>query len=290
MDSLPAISGNRVMKKALLATFGLIAIFVVGAVVAFIIDQPQFLSDPDFDLQPPSLELEADKPAILIFTKTNGFRHKEGIRAAQAVLSKLASARDWQVFTTENGAVHNQADLARFKVVIWANASGPLLRPDQRKALQHFIEQGGGFIGIHAAGDGSHKDWSWYQNTLLGTSFIGHTLIPHKQNALLVRQNDHRVLAGLPDQWRHYDEWYAFDRSPEITGATVLLTVDENSYKPGKFSMKPKHPVVWVKQVGRGRTLYSALGHAKESFDTPEYQQLIVQAIEWAGQLNPSGS
>ncbi len=274
------------MKKALLATFGLIAIFVVGAVVAFFIDQPQFLSDPDFDLQPPSLELEADKPAILIFTKTNGFRHKEGIRAAQAVLGKLASARDWQVFTTENDAVHNQADLARFKVVIWANASGPLLRPDQRKALQGFIEQGGGFIGIHAAGDGSHKDWSWYQDTVLGTTFIGHTLRPHQQDARVVRKNDHKILAGLPTQWQHYDEWYAFDRSPEISGAEILLTVDESSYEAGKFSMTPEHPIVWVKNIGKGRTFYSALGHSARSFDTPEYQQLLTQAIAWTGRLD----
>ncbi|WP_372809548.1 ThuA domain-containing protein [Litorivivens sp.] len=275
------------MKKLLFAVFGIILVLVIGVVAAFLFDQPQFISGPEFDHAPPTVELDAESPALLVFSKTNGFRHKEGIQAAQTFLHHLAQERGWQIVTTENGAVHNPQDLARFNVVIWANASGPLLLPEQRDALKSYVENGGGFIGIHAAGDGSHKDWSWYQNTILGTAFIGHTLIPHKQNATITLQQEHPVVRGLPATWQHYDEWYAFDRSPAASGATVLLNVDENSYKPGKFTMTPDHPVVWVKTAGKGRTLYSALGHSAKSFDTPEYQQLLTQAIQWAGKLSP---
>ena len=34
-----------------------------------------------------------------------------------------------------------------------------------------FLEDGGGWIGIHAAGDGSHKDWRWYVETLIGSDY-----------------------------------------------------------------------------------------------------------------------
>ncbi len=274
------------MKKLLLATVGLIAITAVGVVVAFFIDQPQFFSEPHFDELPPTVQLQPNEPAILVFSQTNGFRHHEGIKDAQALLEKLARENGWQVFTTENGAIHNHEDLARFRVVVWANASGPLLLPEQRQALQSFIEDGGGFIGIHAAGDGSHKDWPWYQGTILGTTFIGHTLIPHKQEATVRQVSDHSVLAGLPPRWQHYDEWYAFDETPATNGATVLLTVDETSYKPGKFSMTPEHPIVWINHINQGRALYCALGHSAKSFETPEYQRMLAQAITWAGRLD----
>lgn len=278
------------MKKVILATAAVLSTALIIAVVAlfifFYVDQPQFFSEPDFDQQAPAIALKADKPALLVFSKTNGFRHKDGIAAAQVTLRDMAKRNDWQVFVTENGAVHNRQDLARFRVVIWANASGPLLLPEQREALRDYIEAGGGFIGIHAAGDGSHADWSWYQDNILGTAFTGHTLIPHKQEATIALQVDHPVISGLPPRWQHYDEWYAFDRTPAASGATVLATVDESTYKPGKFSMTPDHPIIWAKDLGKGRALYSALGHSARSFETPEYRQLLTQAIRWTGRLD----
>ena len=115
--------------------------------------------------------------------------------------------------------------------------------------------------------------------------FIGHTMMPHKQDADIVRAKTHPVMAGLPERWSHYDEWYAFDKNPDLAGATVIANVDEASYDPGKYSMSPTHPVIWVKDIGEGRSLYSALGHSEKSFETPEYQQLLAQAIAWTGRL-----
>jgi len=274
------------MKKIIFSIISIVCIAVIGLFAFFYYEQPQFFHEPNFDTKAPAVNLESGKPAILVFSKTNGFRHKDGIQAARTLLSNIAAEQGWQIVITENGAIHNAADLNRFQVVIWANASGPLLLQEQREALRSYIENGGGFLGIHAAGDNSHADWPWYQDTILGTKFIGHTMIPHKQDATITLHSAHPVAAGLPSTWQHYDEWYAFDRSPLLSGATVVFNVDESSYKPGKYSMTPNHPVVWLKELKQGRTFYSALGHSTKSFDTPEYQQLLRQAIQWAGRFN----
>lgn len=273
------------MKKVLIGIVVIPVLLIALVVGWFYNNQKQMFQDPVFDKEPPAVTLNDDQPALLVFSKTNGFRHGDGIPAGNKLLTQIADRKGWQIFLTENGAVHNSADLARFDVVIWANASGPLLLPQQREALQAFIQNGGGFIAIHAAGDNSHSDWDWYQNSILGTGFIGHTMMPHKQDADIVRAKTHPVMAGLPERWSHYDEWYAFDKNPDLAGATVIANVDEASYDPGKYSMSPTHPVIWVKDIGEGRSLYSALGHSEKSFETPEYQQLLAQAIAWTGRL-----
>jgi type 1 glutamine amidotransferase len=42
------------------------------------------------------------------------------------------------------------------------------------------------------------------------------------------------------------------------------------------------HPMVWQHCVGRGRALYSALGHQAKSYDEPELQALVEGALAWA--------
>jgi len=37
-----------------------------------------------------------------------------------------------------------------------------------------------------------------------------------------------------------------------------------------------------VKNYGRGRVFYSALGHTDESWDDPRVQRMYVTAIKWA--------
>jgi type 1 glutamine amidotransferase len=262
-------------------------LLLVGAglfLFGFYQDQPQMFSDPVLDTVAPQLPASLKSPALLVFSKTNGFRHKEGIPAAQQSLNVIAERNGWAVFATENGAVHNAAQLARFSVVIWANVTGEVLTERQRSALRHFVENGGGFIGIHAAGDGSHKSWDWYQQQILRADFVGHTLFPHLQDAQLhTVDKGHPVVAGLPSKWKHNEEWYAFDSSPSTRGATVLLTVDESTYKPGRYSMPNEHAIAWAQTVGEGRVVYSALGHSARSFETPEYQLLLEQAIRWTG-------
>src|SRR5262245_49230827 len=91
-------------------------------------------------------------PAILVFSKTNGFRHNETIPAASAALEAIAREHGWGIFFTENGAVFNHDSLTRFAATVWNNTSGDVLTADQKEAFRDYIENGGGFVGLHCAG------------------------------------------------------------------------------------------------------------------------------------------
>ncbi|MBU6268157.1 MAG: ThuA domain-containing protein, partial [Sphingomonadales bacterium] len=200
---------------------------------------------------PPVLPANLPRPAILVFSKTNAFRHEEAIPAGNALFAKIAKEHGWGYFQTENGATFRPDILSRFDAVVFNNVSGDVFTTAQQDALKAWIEQGGGFVGTHAAGDNSHEGWKWYTDSLIGAHFTMHTMKPQFQQATVtVEGKDHPAVAGLPASWQRTEEWYSFAASPRAKGYGVLLAVDEKTYNPeGMFGknlrMGNDHPVVW---------------------------------------------
>lgn len=242
-----------------------------------------------YETEAPVLPADLPRPAILVFSKTNAFRHEEAIPAAEAMFAAMAAENGWGIFQTENGATFSPEILARFDAVIFSNTSGDVFTPDQRAAFQAFVEGGGGYVGIHAAGDNSHEGWPWYMTNIIGTTFIGHPMDPQFQQATInVEDRTHPATAHLGETWQRTDEWYSFDASPRsVDGVHVLAALDENTYSQkgpfgADFAMGADHPIAWWRCAGQGRVLYSALGHTAESFTEAENVQVLTGAVEWA--------
>ena len=96
-----------------------------------------FFPSSDHDEVAPALPEDLGSPAVLIFSKTNGFRHTEAIDSGLPAFEAMAVKRDWSTFATENGAIHNAEDLAKFDAIVWFNVSGDVLAEDQRLSLIH---------------------------------------------------------------------------------------------------------------------------------------------------------
>lgn len=243
----------------------------------------------DYDTVAPDLPAFT-APAVLVFSKTNGFRHKEAIPVAKQVLAELVESQGWEVLVTDNAAVHSPELLNQFDVVIWNNVSGDVLTTEQRRALKDWLHAGGGWLGIHASGGDFSYQWDWYVDTLIGAQFVGHTMNPQFQDAQVLVQNPGLTLtAHLPRPWLvPQEEWYAFDANPRDKGYDILLTLDKDSYTThgpsvfmGNDRMEGEHPIAWRHQVGEGRALYSAIGHQAATYRMPAYQQFLVQAMHW---------
>jgi uncharacterized protein len=241
-----------------------------------------------YETTPPPLPADIKRPAILVFSKTNAFRHEEAIPAANAMFDALGKERGWTVFKTENGAAFSPAILAKFDAVIFNNASGDVFTPDQEAAFKAYLEDGGGYVGIHAAGDNSHKEWGWYMDQVIGATFTQHTMNPQFQKAVVRAENaSHPAMQGLPASWQRIEEWYSFDKSPRTKGFTILATVDEQSYNPeGMFGanlrMGDDHPAVWARCIGKGRVFYTSFGHKAEAFSEAETKMMLANATAWA--------
>ncbi|MCY4536582.1 MAG: ThuA domain-containing protein [Bryobacterales bacterium] len=249
-----------------------------------------------YDTEPPAVP-ELGDPAVLVFSKTNGFRHVDAIQEGVKALRGIAERRDWSLFHTENGAVFDTPILSRVRALVWLNASGAPLSTSQRNAMRGWIEGGGGFVGIHAALDDSHSSWEWYQRTVVGAKFIGHTM-DHPRVPINVERRDHPAVAHLGYSWEWADEWYSFDRSVRNEdGVQVLASLDESTYDPRMKLLwmdediaMGDHPIIWTREVGAGRAFLSALGHNGSAFQAEEYQGVLEGAIAWAARLGDPGT
>ena len=285
----------KLFKRIVL--WGLLALlaFVGGSVALnWNLGQRLFLGGlKGYETTPPAVPAGIKRPAVLVFSKTNAFRHEEAIPAANTLFAQMAKDKGWGYFQTENGAAFSPEILSRFDAVVFNNVSGDVFTSAQRDAFAAFLKNGGGYVGLHAAGDNSHAAWDWYMNDLLGATFIQHTMKPQFQKAAVtVEDRAHPATQGLPASWQRIEEWYSFDRSPRKSGAHVLITVDEKTYKPigmfGKDLAMGDHPMVWSRCIGKGRVLYSAFGHRAEAYAEPENVALLTNAVSWA--LRQQGS
>ncbi len=233
-------------------------------------------------------------PSILVFSKTLEWRHDGGISGADLFFVKLAENKGYDLLTTVNSAVFNEADLERFDVVVFNNVTGDVLSKNQRVAFQKWFEKKGRWIGLHSVGDKSIAKWDWFQTNFIGTGFIGHTMQPQFQEAeVVVLKPDHPVVQGLPPSFNLTDEWYSFDQVPPSDEFIPLLGLDEATYAPTNkvverwpedLRMGNKaidHPIAWSFCRGDAKGVYSAIGHSYENYEEPEYQKFLVNAFDW---------
>ena len=97
-----------------------------------------------YETEKPEISIPADKPAILLFSKTTGFRHGESIDASKLSLRELCHKNpSWFLYETEEGGIFNPEQLAQFEVVIFDNSTGRVLDEEQQKALEQYVENGG---------------------------------------------------------------------------------------------------------------------------------------------------
>lgn len=257
-----------------------------------------FFPSSHHDEVAPDLPEDLGRPAILVFSKTNGFRHTDAIEAGMPAFEEIARERGLHVFATENGAVHSPEALARFDAIVWFNVSGDVLSEAQRSALLEAVRSGTGFLGIHGTGGDPSYAWPGHPGTLVRGQFVGHPMGPQFQEGTIrVEAVDHPVMAGLGPTWTRVEEWYSFEESPRGPGVEVLATLDESTYSPRMkiaildrdLRMGDDHPIIWTHCIGRGRAIYSALGHQAEAYREPLHRRLLGQAIAWARETPPEG-
>ncbi|MDR9447380.1 MAG: ThuA domain-containing protein [Balneolaceae bacterium] len=117
---------------------------------------------------------------VLVFSKTEGFRHNS-IEVGVSAIQTLGEQHDFGVDATENASVFTTENLQNYDVVMFLNTSGDVLDGAQQDAFEGFIQQGGGFVGVHAASD-TEREWPWF-GQLVGAYFDNH---PRVQQATVL--------------------------------------------------------------------------------------------------------
>jgi len=220
------------------------------------------------------------EPKILVFSKTEGFRHGS-IEAGITALKKLGTENGFDVVATEDANYIVEDSLRHYAAVVFLNTTRDIINDVQQADFERYIQAGGGFVGVHAATD-TEYDWPWYTR-LVGATFDGH---PNIQEAeLQVVDTTHPATSGLDSLWVKSDEWYNFKNiNPDIK---VLITINEDSYEGGTNGKD--HPVSWYHEYDGGRAFYTEMGHTDETFEDAKFLSHLLGGLRYAmgdGALN----
>lgn len=219
---------------------------------------------------------------ILNYQADSGFEHDSKAKALSMV-EMLGQKNEWRVETSTDTASLNSKYLSQFDVIVFNNNCGTdarIFSDEQHLALQTYIRNGGGFVGIHCAAAIWHEGGEfqeWYEE-MVGARVLDH---PHVQDAkLIVENNEHFTTMHLPAEWVINDELYRFTSNPR-ENVTVLISLDEDSYE-GEQKMGGDHPFTWFQNFEGGRSFYTALGHTKAMYDNKSFIKLVENGILWA--------
>jgi type 1 glutamine amidotransferase len=222
---------------------------------------------------------------VLVFSKTNGYRH-EVIPTAVKMLMELGEKNNWALTCTEDAGLFNKKFLQRFDVIVFLMTINNILDGKQKKAFQHFIRSGKGFVAIHT-GTITETEWPWFEQ-LIGTTFIGHP--PMQEAELVIEDTSHPATSFFTsNKWICTDEWYSFKSNPR-NKVHVLISINEDSYDvdnnewfPGVIQRMGDHPLVWYSEYEGSRIFQTALGHAPEEYQDELFRAHLAGAINWAG-------
>lgn len=221
------------------------------------------------------VDVETDY-SILVFSKTAGWRH-ESIESGIEAIKKLGKENNFAVTATEDAELFTSENLQAFDAVVFLNTTETIFNDEQRKTFESYIQNGGGFVGVHSAVD-TEYDWQWY-GELAGAYFDSHPNNPNVRSAAInVEDTTHPATKHLDSIWQKEDEWYNFGYRNEAVN--ILLTLNTDSYEgsthPGN------HPIAWYHEYDGGRAFYTGLGHTKESFNDTVFLEHLLGGIKYA--------
>lgn len=226
---------------------------------------------------------------VLHYSETSGYDH--GTRQnSLAMFQELGQQYDFDVVADQTGSEFDSlSNLENYEVVIFSNTSGDqILDSQQRAHFEQYMENGGAFLGIHAAGDtyrhssangSTTGTWDWYAE-MMGASVQqnpNHTASNY--SGTMDIEESHPTVNSVPDPWEKNEEYYYWEKGYFDTTVNPVLEVRPT----GNESYDARRPISWYKVLPNGgRVFYTALGHANDDFTSNSaFRNHLKDAFLW---------
>ena len=180
--------------------------------------------------------------------------------------------------------------LSDYDIIIMLNAQPH--GEKERLAFQQYMEQGGGWLGFHAAAyNDRDTHWPWL-NEFLGCGQFYCNNWPPQAALVECDYPDHRITYTLPEQWvAPASEFYQWEPSPRLNkDVLVLLSISPKMYPFGIKDVVKRgdFPIVWTNT--KYRMVYLNTGHGKEGFGDATQNLLFTNAFRWVVSRSPNGN
>jgi len=147
------------------------------------------------------------------------------------------------------------------------------LKEEQAIALKEFVTNGNGFYSLHNSSHVSLSSKTW--RDVMGGAYIGHpTLRPFK---VRVVNAAHPITQGIRDFMVNDEQHYVeYDKDKK----DILLEA-ENIDGLTFQNLGTKSIAGWAYDYGRGRVVFTSVGHTIHALWNPEYVKLQKRAVQW---------
>jgi uncharacterized protein len=232
------------------------------------------------------------KHKILIFSKTDGFRHSSigiGNKAIEMMGDKTGA---YTAMSSEDESMFEPEKLKAFDAIFMLNTTGNCLKSKDgdkakeelyKKSLEEFVLSGKGLMGCHSATDTYHN-WKAY-NKMMGGTFDGHPW-HHKVPIKNLEPSNPLNAAFLGKDFEITDEIYQLKKDTALPSDRLFL-LELDVEKMGKDAAKGNrgaagpYAVSWASSYGKGRTFYCSLGHREEIYWNPTILQHYLAGLQY---------
>ena len=223
---------------------------------------------------------------IAFYTAKEDQAHISFVHEANRFFPAMATKYHFQYDSTNDWNNMNTAFLQQYNVVLFFDTRPE--KPEQRKAFETYMKDGGAWFGFHFAGfaltpSAYNQDWDWYHNTFIGAGqYKGNTWRP---TAAVLRVEDslHPSLKGLPHLFKSApNEWYSWEKdltkNPDID---ILLAIDSSSFPLGTGPKQHEiwhsgyYPVAWTNK--NYKMIYCNMGHNDIDYENKTNKELSFQ-------------
>ena len=263
----------------------------------------------DEDIQKTVKTLKFIKPEkkskILIFTLTNGYKHKSiptGIKALELIGEHT---QVYETVTSNDLANFEPDNIQKFDAICFLNTTMEVFSPSKKQqktlsnkekadwlvmenrlkdSLMNYIKSGKGFIGFHAATDTFYQ-WPEY-GEMIGGYFNKHPWNAKTHVSIQIEegQEGHDALRHMgAGNLEFKEEIYQFKDPYNANKLEVLLRLDPSQNDLTIGARKDNdYPVSWVKTHEKGRIFYSSLGHNDHIYANQKVLQHFLNGILWS--------
>jgi type 1 glutamine amidotransferase len=153
----------------------------------------------------------------------------------------------------------------------------PWITEDQGLAIKDFVQAGGGFYPLHNASNISVYSRNFRE--VMGGAYIGHP--PLRPFQVHATANAHPITAGMtPFMVNDEQHFVEYDKDPKY----VILesqNLDGLTYETGGRKLGTRSPAGWAYDFGKGRVVFTAVGHTIHAMWNPQYLELQKRAVRW---------
>lgn len=134
------------------------------------------------------------------------------------------------------------------------------------------LHRGVGILSVHSAAS-TLRELPAYGEALGARWIAGRSWHPPIGDARVHVVGHHEVREGLGD-FTVFDERYT---GMPLSGVIEPIAEHEED--------GIRHPLIWARELGRSRLVYSALGHDTRSYESPEHRELVRAALRWLAKV-----